>query len=191
MALVDVLDDAGQTGDIPAQALDQVFHVRHHIAGRDQADHDFTGMDTDAAHDMADDARPGVFIIGGNLEIFHPLADDGDDGVIAFFLDGTIRHVDDFVRSRSKTADGDFPLSGSGDGELHLIAVMPGRMSPQGRQDVDILQVTNAFQGIPDLLALFLQFPFIAEVLELTAAAAVVDGTLGLDPIRRRLQDLD
>ena len=86
-------------------------------------------MDTDASHDMADDARPGVFIIGGNLEIFHPLADDGDDSVVAFFLDGTIRHVDDFVRSRSKTADGDFPLSGSGDGELHLVAVMPRRVS--------------------------------------------------------------
>ena len=68
---------------------------------------------------------------------------------------------------------------------------MPGRMSPQGRQDVDVLQVANAFQGIPDLLALFLQFPFVAEVLELTAAAAVVDGALGLDPVRRRLQDLD
>ena len=54
-----------------------------------------------------------------------------------------------------------------------------------------MLQVTDAFQGIPDLLALFLQFPFITEVLELTAAAALVDGTLGLDPVRRRLQDLD
>ena len=191
MALVDVLDDAGQAGDVAAQALDQVFHVRNHVAGRDQADHDFAGMDADTAHDVADDARPGVFVIGGNLEVLHPLADDGDDGVVAFFLDGAVRHVDDFVRSRSETADGDFSPAGSGDGELHLIAVMPGRMSPQGRQNVDVLQVANAFQGIPDLLALFLQFPFIAKVLELTAATAVVDGALGLDPLRRGLQDFD
>ena len=178
VALVDVLDDAGQARYVPAQALDQVFHVRHHVAGRDQADHDFTRMDADAAHDVADDARPGVFVIGGDLEVLHPLADDGDDGVVPFFLDSAVRHVDDFVRSRSETADSDFALAGSGDGELHLIAVMPGRMGAQGRQDVEALQVADAFQRIPDLLALFLQFPFIAQVLELAAAAAVVDGTL-------------
>lgn len=63
----------------------QVFHVRHHVAGRDQADHDFARMDADAAHDVADDARPGVFVIGGDLEVLHPLADDGDDGVVPFF----------------------------------------------------------------------------------------------------------
>ena len=191
VALVDVLDDAGQARYVPAQALDQVFHVRHHVAGRDQADHDFTRMDADAAHDVAEDARPGVFVIGRDLEVLHPLADDGDDGVVPFFLDSAVRHVDDFVRSRSETADSDFALAGSSDGELHLIAVMPGRMGTQGRQDVEALQMTDAFQRIPDLLALFLQFPFIAQVLELAAAAAVVDGTLGLNPVRRGLQDFD
>lgn len=64
-------------------------------------------------------------------------------------------------------------------------------MGAQGRRNIEALQVADAFQRIPDLLALFLQFPFIAQVLELAAAWAVVDGTLGLDPVRRGLQDFD
>ena len=44
--------------------------------------------------------------------------------------------------------------------------------------------MTDAFDGVFYLLAFFLQFAVITEVLELTAAAAFVDGTGRLFPIR-------
>ena len=147
-------------------------------------------MDADAAHDVADDARPCVFVVSRDLEIFHPLADDGSDDVIAFFLNGTVFDVDDFVRSCRKAADGDVTLAGSGDGKLHFIAVIPRRLSAEDGQDVDALQVADALNGIFYLLPFFLQFAFIAEVLELTAAAAFVDRTGRLFSIRRRREDL-
>ena len=190
MAFVDVLDDTFKARHVTAQVLDQIFHVRDHVRCRYQADHDFSRVDADATHDMTDDARPSVFVVGRNLEIFHPLADDGGDDVIAFFLNGAVFDVDDFMGRGRKTADGDVSLTRRGDGKLHLIAVIPRRLSAEDGQDVDALQMADAFHGVFYLLAFFLQFPFIAEVLKLTAAAAFVYRTGRLFPIRRRREDL-
>lgn len=126
MTGIDILDDAGQSRYFTAQALYQVFHVRHHIAGRYQADHDFPRMDADAAHDVAYDACPGIFIVSWYLEVFHPLTDHADNDVVVFFLDGAIGHIDDFVSGSGKAADGDLSPAGCRNGKLHFIAIVPG-----------------------------------------------------------------
>ena len=89
-----------------------------------------------------------------------------------------------------KTADGDVSLARRGNGKLHLIAVIPRRLSAEDGQDVDALQMTDAFYSVFYLLAFFLQFAFIAEMLKLTAAATFIDRTGRLFPIRRRRKDL-
>ena len=113
-------------------------------------------MDTDASHDMADNARPGIFVVGRYLEVFHPLADDTDDGVVVFLLDGTVGHVDDFVGRSGKAADGDFSPAGCRDRKLHFIAVVPGRRRAQYGKYGDMAEMADTDDGVFYLLAFFL-----------------------------------
>ena len=105
VARVDVLDDADEAGNSGTQHFHQVLHVRNLVAGSDETYHDFASLGADATHDVADDACSCIFVIGRDLKVLHPLADDGGDCIVFLFLDMTFGDVDDLVRSLGKAAD--------------------------------------------------------------------------------------
>ena len=62
---------------------------------------------------------------------------------------------------------------------------MPRVLGTEDGQYVDALEVADAFEGVDDLLAFFLKLSFIGQVLELAAAATVVDRAGRRDAVRR------
>ena len=94
MARVNVLNDVRQPRHVFAQHLYKFFHMRHHGYGRDDTNHDLTRMNAGSAHNMTDNSRSPVFIIGGNLIFLHPLTDDRNNFVIAPFLNRTGINID-------------------------------------------------------------------------------------------------
>ena len=163
--------------------------MRHISLGCDETDHEFSCPDADAAHDVADDARVGLLVIGRHAIVVHPLADDAQNVVVASLLNGARRDLNDPVAAGGIAADDGFPLC-SRCGELHLVAVFPRRRCAQGWKDVYSRQMADAFQGVPYLPLFFQQLAVVAHVLELAAAALGVYGTLGLHALRRRRDDV-
>ena len=183
MARIDVLHDARKARHFFAQHVYEVLHMRYDGHGRDDTDHDFSRMDTRSSHNMADNARSPVFIIGGNLIVLHPLPHDGNDLIISVFLYGTGIDINNAMRLFGKTADVNGLLFATY-GKLHFISIVPRPLGTQGRQDGNILQLTDMLYGILHLPLFFRQLPFIRKVLQLTAAAIGIDRTRRLYAMR-------
>ena len=62
--------------------------MRHISLSCDEADHEFSSPDADAAHDVADDAGMSLLVINRYMVLVHPLADDAQNVVVAVLLNG-------------------------------------------------------------------------------------------------------
>ena len=126
--------------DIVAVRLDILLHaleIRHALSEkardffcfgqilrrRDEDDHGLAVF-SDAADDVAQDARVTIFIVDGNVQVLDNLAHDVDDGVVAVLLNPTVPRVDDVMRAFGKAAD-DGLSALFAYGKLHLVAVEP------------------------------------------------------------------
>ena len=101
-----------------------------------------------------------------------------------------VARVDDLVRALRKAADDGLALAAA-DWELHLIAVVPRALGAECRLDEEVLLAADARDGIDDLLALGLELGHVIEVLELAAAALLVDRADWRNAVAARAQDLD
>ena len=124
------------------------------------------------------------------MSSFSPTRPTVDDLVVAFLLDMAVARIDDLMAALGKAAD-DGPALDAADGELHLVAVIPGALGTDGRLDKEILLAADARDGVDDLLALGLELCHVVEVLELAAAALLIDGADWRDAVAARAQDLD
>ena len=189
MVRLDVLVDADDVRQALAQGLDKLFLARQLLRGRDDDDHELALL-ADAADDMAQHARVAVLIVDGDAQLCDDIAHGIDDLVVALFLDVAVTRVDDLVRALREAADDGLALAAAY-GELHLVAVIPRALRAERRLDEEVLLAANARDGIDDLLALGLELSHVVEVLELAAAALLVDGADWRDAVAARAQDLD
>lgn len=184
---LDVLMHADDMGQAPAQGLDEFLFARQLLRRRDDDDHELA-LPADAADDMAHDARVFVFIIYGNAQFGDDIAHSIDDFVVAFLLDMAVARIDDFMAALCKAADDGFALLAA-DRKLHLIAVIPRICGTERRLDENVLLPADTRDGIDDLLALRLELGHIVEVLELAAAALIVDGADWLHTVSTLFED--
>ena len=103
--------------------------------------------------------------------------------IISVFLYGTGIDINNAMRLFGKTADVNGLLFATY-GKLHFISIVPRPLGTQGRQDGNILQLTDMLYGILHLPLFFRQLPFIRKVLQLTAAAIGIDRTRRLYAMR-------
>lgn len=186
---LDVLVDADDVRQALAQGLDEFLLARQLLRGRDDDDHELALL-ADAADDMAQHARVAVLIVDGDAQLCDDIAHGIDDLVVALFLDVAVARVDDLVRALRKAADDGLALAAA-NRELHLVAVIPRALRAERRLDEEVLLAADARDGIDDLLALSLELGHVIEVLELAAAALLVDGADWRDAVAARAQDLD
>lgn len=186
---LDVLVDADDVRQALAQSPDEFLLTRQLLRGRDDDDHELALL-ADAADDVAQYARVAVLIVDGDAQLCDDIAHGIDDLVVALFLDVAVARVDDLVRALREAADDGLALAAA-DWELHLVAVVPRALSAERRLDEEVLLAADARDGVDDLLALSLELGHVIEVLELAAAALLVDGADGRDAVATRTQDLD
>lgn len=186
---LDVLVDADNVRQALAQGLDKFLLARQLLRGRDDDDHELALL-ADAADDVAQDARVAVLVVDGDAQLCDDIAHGIDDLVVALFLDVAVARVDDLVRALREAADDGLALAAA-NRELHLIAVIPRALRAKRRLDEEVLLAADARDGVDDLLALGLELGHVIEVLELAAAALLVDGTDWRDAVAARAQDLD
>ena len=186
---LDVLVDADDVRQALAQGFDEFLLARQLLRGRDDDDHELALL-ADAADDMAQHARVAVLIVDGDAQLCDDIAHGIDDLVVALFLDVAVARVDDLVRALRKAADDGLALAAA-NRELHLIAIVPRALRAERRLDEEVLLAADARDGVDDLLALGLELGHVVEVLELAAAALLVDGTDWRDAVAARAQDLD
>ena len=186
---LDVLVDADDVRQALAQGLDELLLARQLLGGSDDDDHELAVL-ADTADDMAQDAGVAVLIVDRDAQFGDDLAHGIDDLVVALFLDVAVTRVDDLVRALRKAADDGLALAAAY-GELHLVAVIPRALRAERRLDKEVLLTADARDGIDDLLALGLELGHVVEVLELAAAALLVDGTDWRNAVAARAQDLD
>ena len=186
---LDVLVDADDVRQALAQGLDEFLLARQLLRGRDDDDHELALL-ADAADDVAQDAGMAVLIVDGDAQLRDDIAHCIDDLVVALFLDVAVARVDDLVRALREAADDGLALAAA-NRELHLVAVIPRALRAERRLDKEVLLTADARDGIDDLLALGLELGHVVEVLELAAAALLVDGADWRDAVAARAQDLD
>ena len=186
---LDVLVDADDVRQALAQGLDEFLLARQLLRGRDDDDHELALL-ADAADDMAQHARVAVLVVDGDAQLCDDIAHGIDDLVVALFLDVAVARVDDLVRALRKAADDGLALAAA-NRELHLVAVIPRALRAERRLDEEVLLAADARDGIDNLLALGLELGHVIEVLELAAAALLVDGADWRDAVAARAQDLD
>lgn len=186
---LDVLVDADDVRQALAQGLDEFLLARQLLRGRDDDDHELALL-ADAADDMAQDAGMAVLIVDGDAQLRDDIAHCIDDLVVALFLDVAVARVDDLVRALREAADDGLALAAA-NRELHLVAVIPRALRAERRLDKEVLLTADARDGIDDLLALGLELGHVVEVLELAAAALLVDRADRHDAVAARAQDLD
>lgn len=186
---LDVLVDADDVRQALAQGLDEFLLARQLLRGRDDDDHELALL-ADAADDVAQDARVAVLIVDGDAQLRDDIAHGIDDLVVALFLDVAVARVDDLVRALRKAADDGLALAAA-NRELHLVAVIPRALRAERRLDEEVLLASDARDGVDDLLALGLELGHVVEVLELAAAALLVDGADWRNAVVARAQDLD
>lgn len=186
---LDVLVDADDVRQALAQGLDEFLLARQLLRGRDDDDHELALL-ADAADDVAQDARVAVLIVDGDAQLRDDIAHGIDDLVVALFLDVAVARVDDVMAALCEAAN-DGPALDAADWELHLVAVVPGALGADGRLDEEVFLAADARDGIDDLLALGLELGHVVEVLELAAAALLVDGADWRNAVVARAQDLD
>lgn len=186
---LDVLVDADDVRQALAQGLDEFLLARQLLRGRDDDDHELALL-ADASDDVAQHARVAVLIVDGDAQLCDDIAHGIDDLVVALFLDVAVTRVDDLVRALREAADDGLALAAA-NWELHLIAVIPRALRAERRLDEEVLLAANARDGVDDLLALGLELSHVVEVLELAAAALLVDGADWRDAVAARAQDLD
>lgn len=186
---LDVLVDADDVRQALAQGLDEFLLAWQLLRGRDDDDHELALL-ADAADDMAQHARVAVLIVDGDAQLCDDITHGIDDLVVALFLDVAVARVDNLVRALREAADDGLALAAA-DWELHLIAVVPRALGAECRLDEEVLLAADARDGIDDLLALGLELGHVVEVLELAAAALLVDGADWRDAVAARTQDLD
>ena len=186
---LDVLVDADDVRQALAQSPDEFLLTRQLLRGRDDDDHELALL-ADAADDVAQYARVAVLIVDGDAQLCDDIAHGIDDLVVALFLDVAVARVDDLVRALREAADDGLALAAA-NRELHLVAVVPRALSAERRLDEEVLLAADARDGVDDLLALSLELGHVIEVLELAAAALLVDGADGRDAVATRTQDLD
>lgn len=186
---LDVLVDADDVRQALAQGFDEFLLARQLLRGRDDDDHELALL-ADASDDVAQHARVAVLIVDGDAQLCDDLAHGIDDLVVALFLDVAVARVDNLVRALREAADDGLALAAA-NRELHLIAVVPRALGAERRFDEEVLLAADARDGIDDLLALGLELSHVVEVLELAAAALLVDETDWRDAVAARAQDLD
>ena len=184
---LDVLLDTDDFRQFGPQQFDEFFFARQVLGGGDNDNHDVAVL-ADATDDMAQDTVMPVFVVDRDVELRDDLAHGVDDVVIAFLLDMAVGGVDDLVASLGKAADDGLALLAA-NRELHLIAVVPRGGSTDGRLDEEVRLLADAGDGIDDLLAFGFELGHVVEMLELAAAALVIDGTGRLDTVRAPGQD--
>lgn len=185
---LDVLVDADDVRQALAQSPDEFLLARQLLRGRDDDDHELALL-ADAADDVAQHAGVAVLIVDGDAQLCDDIAHGIDDLVVALFLDVAVARVDDLVRALRKAADDGLALAAA-NRELHLIAVVPRALGAECRLDEEVLLAADARDGIDDLLALGLELGHVVEVLELAAAALLVDRADWRDAVAARAQDL-
>ena len=186
---LDVLMDADDVRQALAQGFDEFLLARQLLRGRDDDDHELALL-ADAADDVAQHARVAVLVVDGDAQLCDDIAHGIDNLVVALFLDVAVARVDDLVRALCEAADDGLALAAA-DRELHLVAVVPRALGAERRLDEEVLLAADARDGVDDLLALGLELGHVVEVLELAAAALLVDGADWRDAVAARTQDLD
>ena len=153
-------------------------------------EHDHVTIETDAADNMAQDARVAVFIVDGDIEFFDNIAHGIDDVVVPLPLDAAVRRVDDAVAALREAADDRMAFLAA-DGKLHFVAVVPRRRRADGREDVQVFLLADARDGVNDLLALRAELGHVVHVHELAAAAVRVNRAWRSHAVTARFQNLD
>ena len=186
---LDVLVDADDMRQALAQGLDELFLARQLLRGRNDDDHEIALL-ADAADDMAQDAGVAVFVVDGNAQFCDDIAHGVDDLVVAFLLDAAVARVDDIMAALREASD-DGPALDAANRELHLVAVVPRALGTDGRLDEEVFLAADARDGVDDLLTLGLELSHVVEVLELAAAALLVDWTGRRAAVTARTQNLE
>lgn len=186
---LDVLVDADDMRQALAQGLDELFLARQLLRGRNDDDHEIALL-ADAADNMAQDAGVAVFVVDGNAQFCDDIAHGVDDLVVAFLLDAAVARVDDIMAALREASD-DGPALDAANRELHLVAVVPRALGTDGRLDEEVLLAADARDGVYDLLTLCLELSHVVEVLELAAAALLVDWTGRRAAVTARTQNLE
>ena len=178
---LDILMDADDLRQFRTQHLDKFFFPRDSLRGRYDDDHN-VALFAYAANDVAQDTRMLVLIVNGDIEFRDDFAHGIDHFVVAIFLDMAIGGIDDFMTALGKAANDGLALL-TANRELHLVAVIPRRCRTDGRLNEKIRLLADTRNGIDDLLAFGLELGHIVKVLQLAAAAFVVDSADGLHAV--------
>jgi len=178
---LDILMDTDHLRQFGPQHLDEFFFPRHSLRGRYDDHHD-VALFAYAANDVAQDACMLVLIVNGDVEFRDDFAHGIDHFVVAVFLDMAIGGIDDFVATLGEAADDGLALLPA-DGELHLVAVVPRRCRADCLLHEKIRLFADARDSVDDLLTFGLELGHIVKVLQLAAAAFVVDAADGLHAV--------
>lgn len=186
---LDILLHADEVRQFGAEEFDEFPLARQMLRRCDQADHEFLS-EADAANNMAQYASMPILIIDGDMELRRDIPHSVDDSIVPLFLNMAVLRIDDTVRAARKASDDGSSLFKT-NRKLHLIAIVPRRYGADGRLDIGIWHFANARDRIDDLLALHLELGHIVEVLELAAAAIVIDGADWLHAVGTLAHDLE
>ncbi len=178
---LDILMDTDDLRQFGAQHLDEFFFPRHSLRGRYDDDHN-VALFAYAANDVAQDACMLVLIVNGDVEFRDDFTHGIDHFVVAVFLDMAVSGIDDFVATLGEAADDGLALLPA-DGELHLVAVVPRRCRADCLLHEKIRLFADARDSVDDLLAFGLELGHIVKVLQLAAAAFVIDAADRLDAV--------
>ena len=137
---------------------------------------------------MTQDTGMLVLVIDGNIQLGDNFAHGVDDFVVAFLLDMTVSGVNDGMTPLGKTADNGLALFPT-DGKLHFIAVIPRRSSANGGFNIQVRLFADTRHRVDNLLTLGVQLSHIVKVLQLTAAAFIVDAANRLHSVCTLLDD--
>ena len=139
---------------------------------------------------MADQTAAGLFVVRGDAVGLHVVQHASDDRGIARIAQTALRLRNDAVRVHGVIASrGKAGLIGA-DGQLGLVAVIPGILGREDGLQGHFGDPADALQGIFHFLLFIAQLRRIGQMHQLTPAAASEYRARCFDAVRRRRQDL-
>ena len=185
---LDILMHADEMRQPLAQETDKVLCTRQLLGRRDNDRHQLAPA-SDASDDVSQDALVCVLVVDRNMQFFGNLAHSIRKIVVHGALDVAVLRVDDAMAALCEAADNE-PAFIDADGKLHLVPIVPRVIRRQCFVHVNLRKLADMRQCLYDLRTFGMQLCLIGEVLELAAAACVVDFTARRDASGALLQDL-
>ena len=185
---LDILMDTDEVWQTLAHHANKVLCTWELLCCSDNDRHEIVAA-SDAPDNVAQNPLVGVLVIDRNMKLLCNLACSICKVIVLRTLDVAVFRIDNPVTALCKAADHDLTAI-SPNRKLHLVPIVPRFFCTQCFPHGNLWEFADMGQCVYDLCTFCMQLSLIGEVLELTAAALLVEYAERCNAVGTLVQDL-